>query len=354
LKLQYVTDQMPGIRRVRRGRGFAYQADDGHWLTAQDKVDQAHLHRIRSLAIPPAYEQVWICPLPTGHMQATGRDARGRKQYRYHPQWRERQEGDKFDRLLAFGEALPRLRRRVSQALASPIGRRPGRDIVLATLIRLLDTTLVRVGNEVYARDNRSYGLTTLRARHVQVQGSHLALRFRGKSGVLHDVQLDDPRVAAIVRRCQDMPGQELFQYVDDEGIVHAVGSAELNEQIRHACGEAFTAKDFRTWHATVHAWARLSPCASGSKRGDDPCEVLSQAARKRLVNEALREVAGLLGNTLAVCRKSYVHPHVLECALLAEWPEQAAEAPARRGLNQQERALLAFLKARSSATGSH
>lgn len=346
MKLQYVTDRMPGIRRVRRGRGFAYQADDGHWLSADDEIDQAHLQRIRSLAIPPAYEQVWICPVAAGHMQATGRDARGRKQYRYHPQWRERQEGDKFERLLAFGEALPRLRRRVSQALASPIGRRPGRAIVLATLIRLLDTTLVRVGNEAYARDNRSYGLTTLRCRHAQVQGSQLVLRFRGKSGVRHDVRLDDPRVAAIVRRCQDMPGQELFQYVDDDGVAHAVGSAELNEQIRQVCGEDFTAKDFRTWHATVHAWARLSPCASNVKPEGTVCEVPSQAARKRLVNEALREVAGLLGNTLAVCRKSYVHPHVLECALLNEWPQLVEAAPARRGLNGHERTLLAFLRA--------
>jgi DNA topoisomerase-1 len=348
LKLQYVTDQMPGIRRVRRGRGFAYQAEDGHWLRPGDAHDEAHLERIRSLAIPPAYEQVWICPLPTGHMQATGRDARGRKQYRYHPQWRVLQDEDKFDRMLAFGEALPRLRRCVSKALAAPLGRRPGREIVMATLIRLLDTTLVRVGNEAYARDNRSYGLTTLRSRHAQVQGSRLVLRFRGKSGVQHEVQLEDPRVAAIVRRCQDMPGQELFQYVDDDGVIHSVGSAELNEHIRQCCGEAFTAKDFRTWHATVHAWARLSPCAPCIK-GEVPGADHGVTARKRLVNDALREVAGLLGNTLAVCRKSYVHPRVLDCALQAQWPEQTLPLPPRRGLSAEERALLEFLKVRES-----
>ena len=350
MKLQYVTDQMPGIRRVRRGRGFAYQTDDGHWLRPGDADDEVHLQRIRSLAIPPAYEQVWICPLPAGHMQATGRDARGRKQYRYHPEWRARQEDDKFERLLAFGEALPRLRRCVNQALASPVGRRPGREVVMATLIRLLDTTLVRVGNEAYARDNQSYGLTTLRCRHAQVRGSHLVLRFRGKSGVLHEVELDDPRVAAIVRRCQDMPGQELFQYVDDDGVVHPVGSADLNEQIGQCCGEAFTAKDFRTWHATVHALARLSPCARGGK-SETPCASHGVTERKRLVNEALREVAGLLGNTLAVCRKSYVHPRVLDCALQAQWPEQPVPLPPRRGLSQDERALLAFLKVRELQT---
>lgn len=348
MKLQYVTDQTPGIRRVRRGRGFAYQAEDGHWLRPGDASDDAHLQRIRSLAIPPAYDQVWICPLPTGHMQATGRDARGRKQYRYHPQWHARQDDDKFERMMAFGEALPRLRRCVSKALATPVGPRPGRDIVMATLIRLLDTTLVRVGNEAYARDNRSYGLTTLRSRHAQVQGSHLALRFRGKSGVLHEVQLDDPRVAAIVRRCQDLPGQELFQYVDEDGAVHPVGSADLNEKIRQCCGEAFTAKDFRTWHATVHAWARLSPHANGTK-AEWACKDHGVAARKRWVNDALREVADLLGNTLAVCRKSYVHPRVLDCALRADWPEQAVPLPPRRGLSPQERALLAFLKVRTS-----
>jgi DNA topoisomerase-1 len=336
---------MPGIRRVRRGKAFAYRDADGRWLNMKDEADAAHLQRIRSLAIPPAYEDVWICALDNGHLQATGRDARGRKQYRYHPLWRARREGDKFERMLAFGEVLPRLRRAVSQALAAPVGRRPGREVVLAAVIRLLDTTLVRVGNEEYARSNKSYGLTTLRNRHASVQGDRLLLRFRGKSGVQHEVMLEDPRVAAIVRRCQDMPGQELFQYTDEQGEVHNLGSADVNEHIRALCGQDFTAKDFRTWHATVHAWQCLAPCAMV----DAVAIPDSASARQRTVNQALKEVAARLGNTVAVCRKSYVHPEVLVCALAGEWPPGPDQLPPKRGLSVQERGVLAFLKARTA-----
>lgn len=337
---------MPGIRRVRKGQGFAYQAADGHWLRARDVDDAAHLQRIRSLAIPPAYEQVWICPLDSGHVQATGRDARGRKQYRYHPSWRARREDDKFGRMVAFGEALPRLRRRVAQALAANNGKRgprTGRDAVLAALVRLLDTTLVRVGNEAYARTNRSYGLTTLRNRHASVRGDRTMLCFRGKSGVQHEVVLDDPRVAAIVRRCQDLPGQELFQYTDDEGHVHSLGSADVNDHIRALCGDDFTAKDFRTWHATVHAWRHLSPCTRLAQAFP-----ASLSGRRQVINQALKVVASHLGNTVAVCRKSYVHPEVLVCALADEWPQAPASVSTLRGLSADERCVLAFLRARA------
>lgn len=331
---------MPGIRRVRKGRGFAYQAEDGHWLRAGNEADGAHLRRIRSLAIPPAYDQVWICPLESGHVQATARDARGRKQYRYHPLWRAQRESDKFERMQAFGLALPRLRRRVAQALAAGASPLPGRALVLATLVRLLDTTLVRVGNEEYARANRSYGLTTLRNRHAAVLGSRLVLRFRGKSGVQHEVLLDDARVASVVRRCQELPGQELFSYMDDEGGLHGVSSSDVNDYIRALCGDDFTAKDFRTWHATVHAWTRLAP---GDQAGADADTL---GARRQLVNEALKDVAARLGNTVAVCRKSYVHPHVLVCALEGVWPGLFDTAKPVRGLTLPERRLLGFLDA--------
>jgi DNA topoisomerase-1 len=317
--LVYVTDAMPGIRRVRRGERFHYVRPDGRPLR-----DAAELERIRKLAIPPAYREVWICPLPHGHVQATGRDARGRKQYRYHPQWRLARDADKFGRMLAFGRALPRIRRRVQQDLAPPASGHPHRQAVLAALVRLLDTTLLRVGNDEYARSNGSYGLTTLRNRHAQVQGSSLRLRFRGKHGIAVDVALEDPRVARIVRRCQAMPGQELFEYADDDGTIRRVGSADVNEYLREASGDDFTAKDFRTWHATVHALAL-------ARRGCAP-------------NEILTEVSARLGNTVAVCRKAYVHPGVLE---LSCEPCEAAAPRRRTGLSAAEADLLAFLASR-------
>jgi DNA topoisomerase I len=330
--LVWVGDETPGIRRIRRGDDFIYRGVDGRRVR-----DAVTLRRIRSLAIPPAYEDVWICPKPNGHLQATGRDARGRKQYRYHPDWRLAKDADKFERMLEFGAALPRIRARVKADLAAPVGNRPGRTTVLATLVRLLDTTLVRVGNEEYARSNRSFGLTTLRNRHAAVQGGRLRLRFRGKSGIEHEVALEDPRVARVVRRCQAMPGQELFQYEDEDGSRRAVDSADVNDYIREASGANFTAKDFRTWHATVHAldlWAEQ--CAA-----DPSC--------RRTANQLLAEVAKRLGNTVAVCRKSYVHPHVLESLASIADPEELAKlSPARRaGLVAAERRLLAFLASR-------
>ena len=327
--LVWASDDAPGIRRVRSGSGFSYRSADGKAVR-----DAETIARIRSLAIPPAYEDVWICARPNGHLQATGRDARGRKQYRYHPDWRIAKDGDKFERMLEFGAALPRIRARVKADLAAPVGTRPGRDTVLATIVRLLDTTYVRIGNEEYARTNRSFGLTTLRNRHAAVSGARLTLRFRGKSGKEHEVALEDPRVARVVRRCQAMPGQELFQYEGEGGERHAVDSADVNDYIRAASGSDFTAKDFRTWHGSVHAldlWA--VQCA-----GDESC--------RRTANQLLGDVASRLGNTVAVCKKSYVHPRVLETlAALADPKMLARLTPSRRaGLTLAERRLLKFL----------
>jgi DNA topoisomerase-1 len=330
--LVWVSDDKPGIRRERVGDGFVYRGVDGR------RVRRAgELKRIRALAVPPAYEKVWICARPNGHLQATGRDARGRKQYRYHPEWRQARDDGKFERMLEFGAALPRIRARVKADLAAPVGERPRRDTVLATLVRLLDTTLVRIGNDEYARTNRSYGLTTLRNRHADVKGSRLCLRFRGKSGIEHDVSIDDPRVARVVRRCQAMPGQDLFQYEDETGVARAVGSADVNDYLRDAAGAEFTAKDFRTWHGSVHALDLWT----------GECEL--DAGSRRRPNELLAEVAKRLRNTVAVCKKAYVHPRVLE-ALLA-LPDASApvakKVPRRAGLSSAERRLLAFLRPR-------
>jgi len=331
--LVWVSDETPGIRRIRAGDGFAYVGPDGRRVGKADE-----LRRIRALAIPPAYEDVWICTRANGHLQATGRDARGRKQYRYHPDWRVARDADKFERMLEFGAALPRIRKCVGADLAAPLGTRPSRETVLATIVRLLDTTRVRIGNEEYARTNRSFGLTTLRNRHAAVSGDRLRLRFRGKSGKEHEVALDDPRVARVVRRCQAMPGQDLFQYVDDDGAVRGVGSADVNDYIRAASGAEFTAKDFRTWHGTAHA---LALWLEGAGAADDA---------RRSVKELLGEVARQLGNTVAVCKKSYVHPRVLE-ALASEVDDELVaeldQVAARRGLSAGERRLLAFLKRR-------
>ena len=327
--LVWVSDESPGIRRVRKGDDFAYVDARGKRLRAKAELD-----RIRALAIPPAYEQVWICTLANGHLQATGRDARGRKQYRYHAAWRVAKDQHKFDRMLEFGTVLPRIRKRAQADLGAPVGTMPRRETVLATIVRLLDTTLVRIGNEEYARQNKSFGLTTLRTRHAAVSGSTLKLRFRGKSGKEHAVALDDPRVARVVRRCQAMPGQDLFQYVDEDGMVRGVGSADVNDYIRDAAGADFTAKDFRTWHGTAHAlalWIERSEAGEG---------------RRPSAKELLAEVARRLGNTVAVCKKSYVHPRVLE--LLETEPDDGLRATLaagrRRGLEVAERRLLAFL----------
>ncbi|MGN6391289.1 MAG: DNA topoisomerase IB [Gemmatimonadales bacterium] len=293
--LRYVSDATPGIRRLRSGRGFRYVAPDGK--TVKDK---GVLDRIRRLAVPPAYTDVWICPVTNGHLQATGRDARGRKQYRYHPRWREVRDETKFGRMLAFSEALPSIRRQVEEDLA-----RPGlpREKVLATVVRLLECTGIRVGNEEYARSNRSFGLTTLRDHHVEISGSTLRFEFRGKSGKTHKVALSDRRLARIVARCQAVPGAELFQYVDDDGNRVAIGSGDVNDYLRQVTGEDFTAKDFRTWAGTLQAVAALEaagPAPSGRET-------------KSAILRAIDEVANRLNNTRAVCRKYYIHPAVLE-----------------------------------------
>ena len=324
--LVWVSDASPGIRRLRVGDAFAYRDVDGRKIR-----NAAELRRIASLAIPPAYEDVWICTRANGHLQATGRDARGRKQYRYHPEWRVAKDADKFERMLEFGAALPRIRKRVKDDLAAPVGATPGRATVLATIVRLLDTTYVRIGNEEYARENKSFGLTTLRNRHAAVSGSKLRLRVRGKSGKEHEVALDDPRVARVVRRCQAMPGQELFQYTDD-GQPRMVDSADVNDYIREIAGANFTAKDFRTWHGTAHALALWVAQDDGRPAG---------------MKQLLSEVAARLGNTVAVCKKSYVHPRVLE--VLTKTADGATvarleQARPKAGLVVSERRLLSFL----------
>ena len=332
--LVYVSDAAPGFRRVRRGHGFAYRDPRGGWLR-----DRATLQRIRALAVPPAYSGVWICTRADGHLQATGRDARGRKQYRYHPEFRALREANKFDRLAAFGRALPRLRARVEGDLADAAHNGPPTQrVVLATIVRLLDATFVRVGNDEYARSNQSFGLTTLRQRHAGVQGSLLRLCFRGKSGRQHEVSLDDARVARTVRHCQQLPGQELFQFVDADGVPRAVGSGDVNDYLEQACGERFTAKDFRTWHGSVHALNLLVAAAAADRaRG---------VTRTLPLKPMISEVALRLGNTPAVCRKSYIHPEVL--ALAARMPQGGLPpAPRRRRLNAAECRLLQLLETR-------
>ncbi len=293
--LRYVSDGTPGIRRRRAGTGFSYAGSDGRTIR-----DKAVLARIRSLAIPPAYTDVWICPTTNGHLQATGRDARGRKQYRYHQRWREARDETKFGRMLAFSEALPRLRKRVEKDLS-----RTGlpRAKVLATIVRLLECTAIRVGNDEYARANRSFGLTTLQDRHVEISGSKLRFEFRGKSGKTHRVSLSDRRLATIVARCQALPGADLFQYEDDEGGRVAIGSGDVNDYLREIAGEDFTAKDFRTWAGTLLAVEALESL------GPAPTEREAKSA----ILQAIDRVAVRLNNTRAVCRKYYVHPAVLE-----------------------------------------
>jgi DNA topoisomerase-1 len=309
--LRYVSDDKPGFTRKRRGRHFAYYDVQGSLLR-----DPQHLARIRSLVIPPAWTQVWICPLANGHIQATGRDQRGRKQYRYHPRWSAHRSESKFGRMLAFGQALPQLRRRVEQDLRSAGLSRPK---VLATLVRLLETTLIRVGNEEYARTNESYGLTTLRNEHVEVQGTTVHFHFQGKSGVEHHIDLRDRRLARIVASCQELPGQELFQYVDDNGHVHRIDSADVNAYLHEITAEEFTAKDFRTWAGTLHAAFALAELGAAD----------SAAALKRNLGQAVQRVARRLGNTPTVCRKYYVHPAVFAAYSSGNLPAFTIDAPA-------------------------
>ncbi|MDM0077889.1 DNA topoisomerase IB [Variovorax sp. J2P1-59] len=335
---------MPGWQRVKRGAAFRYRDSDGGWIRDVDE-----LSRIRQLAIPPAYRDVWICPLANGHLQATGLDARGRKQYRYHSDWRALKDESKFDRLEAFGRALPKIRRRVARDLRSGPRAPLDRKVVLATLVRLLDTTFLRVGNEEYASSNGSYGLTTLRNRHADVRGAALKLRFRGKSGVMHEARVSDPRISKVVRRCQQLPGQELFQYQNEDGEVRGISSTDVNGYLREIADADFTAKDFRTWHGTTQALelTRLA-CDGGSETSGSSNPVRYSA------KEILGAVAAQLGNTPAVCKKAYVHPAVLALgATLADdaevmngiWAKISRGAPSTRNLRAAEGRLLAFLR---------
>jgi DNA topoisomerase-1 len=302
--------------------------------------DRAELARIRWLAVPPAWSGVWICPYANGHLQATGRDAKGRKQYRYHPDWRAVRDTAKFDRMLAFGQALPRIRARVAEDQAR---RGLPREKVLATIVRLLEVTLIRVGNQEYARENHSYGLTTMRDHHVDFDGSRLIFQYRGKAGKRHRISLQDRRLARIVRSCQELPGQHLFQYIDDDGERQAVDSADVNAYLQEITGESFTAKDFRTWAGTVLASLALSEFESFD----------SKAAAKRNVTRAIEQVAAQLGNTVAVCRKSYIHPEVIERYLdgsLLDLLKGRVEESLRSGLSglrSEEGAVLALLQQR-------
>jgi len=332
--LQYVTDAMPGFRRKRSGKGFTYAGTDGRVVR-----DPEILSRIRGLAIPPAWIDVWICPVPHGHLQATGRDAKGRKQHRYHSRWRGIRDETKYDRMIAFGGALPAIRRQTERDLS-----KPGlpRDKILATVVRLLESTLIRVGNEEYARQNDSFGLTTMRDHHVDINGSTLRFQFRGKSGIKHDIDLKDRRLAKIVKRSQDLPGQELFQYVDEQGECRSIGSADVNDYLRRIAGHDFTAKDFRTWAGTVLVARAL--CEIDASR--------SKHQAKRNLMRAIESVAKRLGNTKAVCRKCYIHPAVIDTYL--EGALQEVLQPLDRemtdpedGLRIDEAAILALLERR-------
>ena len=321
--LRYVTNAAPGIRRQRTGKVFRYVAPNGRAVR-----DAETLSRIRALAIPPAWSDVWICPLEDGHLQAIGRDARGRKQYRYHTRWREVRDEAKYGRLAAFGRALPRIRRRVARDLA-----KPGlpRDKVLATVVRLLESTFIRIGNAEYARENESFGLTTLRDRQVRVEGSQLRFKFRGKSGVPHEVALADARLARIVRRMQELPGEELFHYIDDDGDTRPIESADVNAYLRSIAGDDFTSKDFRTWAGTLLCARALSALAAPR----------SATAGRRDIRHAVEAASQMLRNTPAVCRKCYIHPHIFESYLGGHLQE------ALRG-RSEETALIELLEHRA------
>ncbi|MGH8077080.1 MAG: DNA topoisomerase IB [Lysobacter sp.] len=331
--LVYVSDLEPGIRRRRAGKGFSYLDASGKPVRDPDT-----LARIRALAIPPAYVDVWICRRADGHLQATGRDARGRKQYRYHRRWQRIRGDGKFDRLVAFGEALPRLRRNLRRDLALP---EFPREKVLAIVVAVMADTLVRVGNREYARSNRSYGLTTLHNRHVAfVSGGRARFKFRGKGGLEHDVVLDDARLTKLVRHCQQLPGQALFQYRDDDGAVQPVDSGQVNDYLREVMGEAFTAKDFRTWGGTLVAFQQFASTPLPTEEDSDAAP--SESALAALQNDVIKQVALELGNTAAVCRKAYIAPVVFD-----GWRDGRvhAAAAAARGERQWEQALLKFLK---------
>jgi DNA topoisomerase-1 len=334
--LRYVSDDMPGIRREKRGGDFIYIGVDGKPVT-----DEAQLKRIKALAVPPAYTDVWICPLENGHLQATGRDARGRKQYRYHKRFREIRDETKYGKMIAFAQALPKIRKRIEADLALP---GLPREKVLATVVQLLESTAIRIGNDEYAKDNNSFGLTTLQNRHAKVDGSTVRFSFRGKSGVRHAVDLRDRRLARIVRQCQDLPGQQLFEYLEDDGTTRAIGSSEVNEYIREISGEEFSAKDFRTWLGSVTCAMLLSEQAEAAE---------TQTERKTRISEVIKDVAKRLGNTPTVCRKCYVHPDVVDSYM--ESGKLALQRKVRHteGLLPEEHFVLALLRERAKETDS-
>lgn len=339
--LRWVSDREPGLRREGPAGRFRYRQADG-----RPTRDIATLRRVRALAIPPGWREVWICADAQGHLQATGRDAAGRKQYLYHPQWRQQRSEHKFAQLPAFGRALPRLRSTLRRCLAGD--PQPTRERVLAALVQLLDCTWMRIGNSSYARENGSYGLSTLLCRHLRLQGDALRLRFIGKTGVEHRLALSDPRLAAIVRRCRELPGQPLFQYLDDDGLPHRVDSSDVNAWLTARAGPGMTAKVFRTWHGSVFALDRVLDAALRDQPPDLPAIV--------------REVAARLGNTPAVCRASYLHPAVLDLAVALADPDARArlrhspwwaQRPRGRGLSQAEVRLMGLLAASSQASTS-
>jgi DNA topoisomerase-1 len=336
--LRYVSDQQPGIRREKGKKGtFRYIGVDGEEVT-----DDRTLSRIKALAIPPAYTDVWICPIPHGHLQATGRDAKGRKQYRYHERWRMVRDETKYDRMLEFGDALPNIRSRVKEDLA-----RPGlnREKVLATIVRLLERTRIRVGNEEYARQNDSFGLTTLRPDHVDVTGTKLHFHFRGKSGKEHEINIRDPKVANVVKKLLALEGQELFEYVDTEtGLRHSVTSGDVNDYLRSIGGEEFTAKDFRTWAGTVLCALALTQFETTDER--------TESEAKKAVVLAIKQVSERLGNTPSVCRKCYIHPAILDSYLegslisgLGIASDMKPTGDDGLGLSSEEAAVLSFLR---------
>ena len=336
--LRYVNDEQPGIHRKGKPGAFQYVDADGERVRDEDTLE-----RIRKLVIPPAWSDVWICKYAHGHLQATGRDVRGRKQYRYHARWRELRDESKYERMLSFGKALPAIRKAVDAGL-----KLPGlpREKVLATIVFLLEATMMRIGNEEYARDNQSFGLTTLRERHVRLDGTKVQFRFRGKSGVHHSVEVQDRRLANIIRRTLDLPGQELFHYIDDDGETHTVGSADVNEYLQSIAGEDYTAKDFRTWSGTVLAAVALLEYEKFD----------SEAQAKKNIVQAIEAVSKKLGNTPTICRKCYVHPAVLESYLDGTMLE-ALRRRARQELKEdlhalkpEEAAVLALLQQRLQA----
>ncbi|MBC5823229.1 MAG: DNA topoisomerase IB [Candidatus Eremiobacteraeota bacterium] len=328
--LRYVSDDRPGIRRKPAGKSFAYILPDGQRIR-----EESELRRIKALAIPPAYSDVWICPDPNGHLQATGRDDRRRKQYRYHAKWRAFRDDTKYERMKSFAKVLPLIRQHVDKDLA--VQGLP-RDKVLAAIVQLLQTSRIRVGNDEYAKENKSFGLTTLKDEHVAVVGSKIRFRFRGKSGKEHEIGIADRRLARIVKRCQDLPGQQLFQYIDDKGEQQSVDSADVNDYLRRVAGEDFTAKDFRTWTGTFLCALRLRDFEHFS----------SDTEAKKNITAVVKHVAGELGNTPTICRKCYVNPKVLE-AYLHRTLHPLPKGSTKSGLDPEEAAVAAFLEQAAS-----